>query len=142
MEGLRRGILGGVSRHSATGRVRHQREILPYRRKGIYGPREIRLSTPRRAEEPFDPRPATAALKAMQAKAFGELLAYLDAADAVPLFVQRRRINTDAKLTRHDRHNTAADAAFGRDAHAIDPLPGVVIHTAGIHDAEQVFDIS
>src|SRR5262245_47623803 len=96
----------------------------------------------RRAKEPFDPRPAAAALKAVQAKAFGKLLADLDAADAVPLGVQRRRINTDAKLPRHDRHDTAADAAFGRNAHAIDPLPGVVIHTAGIHDAEQIFDIS
>src|SRR5262245_55649893 len=38
-----------------------------------------------------------------------------------------------------DADNAAADTAFGRNADAVGPLAGVVVHAAGEHDAEEVF---
>ena len=49
----------------------------------------------------------------------------------VAFFIQCGRKNPDAHSCRHNRHYSAADAAFGRNADAHGKLAGTVIHAAG-----------
>ena len=81
------------------------------------------------------------AVEDVQAEALGQLLADLDAADAVAARVEQRREDADAGLAGHDGDDAAADAALGRQADAVGPLAGVVVHAAGVHDAEHVLDV-
>ena len=59
----------------------------------------------------------------------------------LPRGVEQRREDADAAAAGHDRADAAADAALGGQAHAIGPFAGVVVHAAGEHDAEHVFDV-
>src|SRR4030081_1908922 len=55
-------------------------------------------------------------------------LADLDAAPAVALLVESRRITAEPEPCRQRRQNAATDAAFGGHADAKKPFAGVVIH--------------
>ena len=59
----------------------------------------------------------------------------------LPRGVQQRREDADAELAGHDGADAAADAALGRQADAIGPFAGVVVHAAGEHDAQHVLDV-
>lgn len=53
------------------------------------------------------------------------------------MLVERRRERAEPKLRRQCRDDTAADAALGRHADAIDPLPGIIVHAGTGHDRER-----
>ena len=74
----------------------------------------------------------------MQLELVGDLLAHLDAAHAVALRVERRRIDADADLARDHGEDAARDPALRRHPDLVGPLAGVVVHAAGIHHREHV----
>ena len=69
-----------------------------------------------------------------------ELPAGGDAADAVAVAVQPRRVERDPDLPGEHREHAAADAALGRQADVDDPLAGRVVHAAGRHHAQHALD--
>src|SRR5436190_16934477 len=68
-----------------------------------------------------------AAVEHMQIVVRGQRLAHLDAADAVAVLVEPRRIAAETEPRRQRGEDAAADAALGRDADAIDPLAGIIV---------------
>ena len=63
-----------------------------------------------------------------------------DAADAVAVAVQPRRVERDPDLAREHGEHAAADAALGRQPDVDDPLAGRVVHPAGGHHAQHALD--
>ena len=43
-------------------------------------------------------------------------------------------------LARQNRQHSAADTALGRQSDLYQPLAGAVVHPAGCHDTEDLFD--
>src|SRR5918994_6252361 len=69
-------------------------------------------------------------------QALGDLLAHSDAADAVTVRVEPRRVDADAPFAGDNRQYTAAHAALGGDAYVERPLTSGVVHAAGVHHAQ------
>ena len=67
-------------------------------------------------------------------------LADLDAAHAVAVTVEFRRVAAEPEPRRQGGQDAAADAAFGGDADAVDPFAGVVIHAGSGHDRQRSRD--
>src|SRR5262245_53348280 len=76
----------------------------------------------------------------MQSESLRELLTNPDATHAVPFSIQRRRKDANPELPRYDSDDAAANAALGRNADAIGPLAGIVVHPAGEHDTQQILN--
>ena len=77
----------------------------------------------------------------MEPEGLGDLLADLDAADAVAVRVEPRREDADADLARDHGDDAAGDAALGRHADLVGPLAGIVVHAAAVHHREHVLDV-
>src|SRR5205823_4703984 len=74
-----------------------------------------------------------ASLEHMEVEARRQRLANLQAAHAVEVAVEKWRERSKPELRRQRRDDAAADATFRRDADAIDPFAGVVIHARARH---------
>ncbi len=81
-------------------------------------------------------------MEEVQTEILGEPLACLDAADAVALCVEARRKDAETELSGQHGHDPAAHAALRRHAHVVDPTARKVVHPAGAHDAQHLFDIT
>ena len=64
-------------------------------------------------------------------------LAHLDAAHAVAMAVEPWRVAAEPEPRRQRRQDAAADAALGRNADAVDPFAGIVIHAGAGHHRER-----
>src|SRR5581483_3824421 len=91
---------------------------------------------------PHDGGFGRAAFEHVQLEALGQLLADADAAPAVALLVEGRGKRADAELPRQNRDDAAADAALGRQADAVAPFAGVIVHAAAVHHAQDVFHVA
>ena len=78
-----------------------------------------------------------AAVEHMQIVMLRQRLAHLDAAHAVAVAVEFRRIAAEPEPRRQCRQDAAADAALGGDADAIDPFAGVIIHAGTGHHRQR-----
>src|SRR5664280_608514 len=67
-------------------------------------------------------------------------LADFDPAHAVAVAVEQRRERAQPELPRNRGDDAAADAALGRDADAVDPFAGVVVHARRGHDRQRARD--
>ncbi len=81
-----------------------------------------------------------AAVEHMQVVMRRQRLADLDAAHAVAVLVELRRIAAEPEPRRQRRKDAAADAALGGDADPVDPFAGVVVHAGARHDGERPRD--
>src|SRR5579883_1633369 len=66
----------------------------------------------------------------------------LNPTDAIATGIQQWGENANSHQSGDDRDNTACNAALGWQTNLIRPLTGIVVHTAGIHDAENIFNVS
>ncbi|SKZ52536.1 Uncharacterised protein [Mycobacteroides abscessus subsp. abscessus] len=66
-----------------------------------------------------------------------QLLAGLDAAHAVAVLIESRRIDTDAELTGQHRQDAASHTTFRRHADRCHPVARGVVHAARGHHAQQ-----
>ncbi len=73
----------------------------------------------------------------VQAQVLGKLLTDRNAPHAVAKRVEAGGENADPQPPRHNGQHTSTHTTFGRDAHIVQPLPGVVIHAAGAHQGQQ-----
>ena len=64
-------------------------------------------------------------------------LAHLDAAHAVAVAIEPRRVAAESEPRRQRRQDAAADAALGGNADAVDPFAGIVIHAGAGHHRER-----
>ena len=81
-----------------------------------------------------------AAVEHMQVVMRRQRLADLDAAHAVAVLVEFRRIAAEPEPRRQRRKDAAADAALGGDADPVDPFPGIIVHAGTRHDGERPRD--
>jgi len=82
-----------------------------------------------------------AVVEGVQLELVGDLLADADAAHAVADGVDRRREHGEPDLPRNDGDDAPRHAALGRHADLVGPLPGIVVHAAGVHHGENVAHI-
>ncbi len=81
-----------------------------------------------------------AAVEHVQIVMSRQRLANPDAAHAVAVAVELRRVAAEPEPRRQRRQNAAADAALGGNADAIDPFAGVVIHARRGHHRQRPRD--
>ena len=81
-----------------------------------------------------------AAVEHMQVVMRRQRLADLDAAHAVAVLVEFRRIAAEPEPRRQRGEDAAADAALGGDADPVDPFAGVIVHAGTRHDGERPRD--
>ena len=81
-----------------------------------------------------------AAVQHVQVEMRRQRLAHLDAAHAVAVGVEPRRIAAEPELRRMRRQDAAGDAALGGDADAVDPFAGVVVHARTCHHRKRARD--
>ena len=80
---------------------------------------------------------ATAAiLEEVEAEAAGDVLADLDAAQAVADRIEARGEDADAELARQHGGDAATYPALGGQADIELPAAGIIVHAAGVHDRE------
>ena len=81
-----------------------------------------------------------AAVEHVQVVMQRQRLADLDAAHAVAVAVEPRRVAAEPEPRRQRRQDAAADAALGGNADAIDPFAGIVVHAGTGHHRERARD--
>ena len=81
-----------------------------------------------------------AAVEHMQVVMRRHRLADLDAAHAVAVLVEPRRVAAEPEPRRQRRQDAAADAALGGDADAVDPFAGIVVHAGTGHHRKRARD--
>ena len=66
------------------------------------------------------------------------VLADSNAAHAIALRIDRRRVNTDSDLTGNRGNDASGHAALRRHTHLIGPFTSIVVHAARVHDRQNV----
>src|SRR5665811_189632 len=79
-----------------------------------------------------------AVVKGVELELARDLLADADAAHAVALRIDRRRVDADADLARDHGDDATRDTAFRRHADLIGPFARVIVHAARVHHRQHV----
>ena len=82
-----------------------------------------------------------AVLEQVQMEASRQVFADPHAALGIADLVEPRREHADAEMARQHRGDAAADAALGGQPDLELPAAGIVVHAAGVHDAEHRADM-